>query len=584
MIRFRATTFLLLLALTSLYALAQTPSAATPARAERPATAAITGKVVDERGQPLSNAIVYARAAGANGGQRSLTTVTDREGSFKFDDLERASYFVSASLPAYTTPLRDLTAEQPATYRPGDSVTLTLIKGGVITGTVTNVAGEPLVGILVKTQMLRDANGRRITNSYGQSKLTDDRGIYRIYGLTAGTYVVLAGGTSQYFSNVSAFDSDAPTYAPSATRDTAAEITVRTGEEVAGVDIRYRAERGRIVSGQVTAAAESFPSNVALISAEQTGASWSNSQYQPPGSHAFAFNGVPDGDYAVLAESSSATGGRNLSVKRIAVRGADVTGVELVMKPLASIAGRVVLEDSKVPECAGKPRPSFEDILIYAWHNDNEAAKEIPQLVWSIGAPAKLDAEGKFTLQNLMPAEYYFASRLPVKFWYPQSIQFVAAPVAGAKVASKPIDATRVWTRVKAGDKLTGLTITYAQGGASLRGQVTLGEGEQLPPKLFVYFVPVEREKAEDVLRYFAVPVSPEGKIALMNIAPGRYWAVAQTVADDSGSPPLKFRQPNEIETRARLRHDAEATKTEIELKPCQSVTDFRLPLKPSPQ
>jgi hypothetical protein len=40
------------------------------------------------------------------------------------------------------------------------------------------------------------------------------------------------------------------------------------------------------------------------------------------------------------------------------------------------------------------------------------------------------------------------------------------------------------------------------------------------------------------------------------------------------------MRVPDETETRARLRRDAEAAKMEIEFKPCQSVTDFKLPLK----
>jgi hypothetical protein len=38
------------------------------------------------------------------------------------------------------------------------------------------------------------------------------------------------------------------------------------------------------------------------------------------------------------------------------------------------------------------------------------------------------------------------------------------------------------------------------------------------------------------------------------------------------------MRAPDETETRARLRRDAEAAKVEIELKPCQNVTDFKFP------
>ena len=49
---------------------------------------------------------------------------------------------------------------------------------------------------------------------------------------------------------MSATEFDAPTYAPSSTVDTAAEIQVRTGEETT-VDIRYRSEPGHSISGKV---------------------------------------------------------------------------------------------------------------------------------------------------------------------------------------------------------------------------------------------------------------------------------------------------------------------------------------------
>jgi hypothetical protein len=47
----------------------------------------------------------------------------------------------------------------------------------------------------------------------------------------------------------------------------------------------------------------------------------------------------------------------------------------------------------------------------------------------------------------------------------------------------------------------------------------------------------------------------------------------------------MKLRTPNETEMRARLRREAEAAKTEIELKPCQTVNDYKLSVKqPAPQ
>ncbi|HEV2835653.1 MAG TPA: carboxypeptidase-like regulatory domain-containing protein, partial [Pyrinomonadaceae bacterium] len=115
----------------------------------------ITGKVVDDRGQPISNAMVSVRAVGSSGQGQSVTT--DREGAFQATGLDPASYIISASMPAYTVPPRDPSITPATTYRVGDSVTLTLVKGGVVTGTVTNSNGDPVIAIAVRAQMIRDA-------------------------------------------------------------------------------------------------------------------------------------------------------------------------------------------------------------------------------------------------------------------------------------------------------------------------------------------------------------------------------------------------------------------------------------------
>src|SRR5262249_11217562 len=138
---------------------------------------------------------------------------------------------------------------QATSYRVGESATLVLIKGGVITGTVTTASGELVVGVRVRAQMIRDGNGQR--TRYGaaiRERTTDDRGVYRLYGLPTGTYLVMAGGGYGY-SGSTAYNNDSPTYAPSSNRDTAAQITVQAGVETANVEIRYRGEPGHTVSG-----------------------------------------------------------------------------------------------------------------------------------------------------------------------------------------------------------------------------------------------------------------------------------------------------------------------------------------------
>jgi hypothetical protein len=142
---------------------------------------------------------------------------------------------------------------------------------------------------------------------------------------------------------------------------------------------------------------------------------------------------------------------------------------------------------------------------------------------------------------------------------------------------AKPVDAARAWTTLKPGDRPNGLTVTLAQGAASLRGHIALPEGETVASKLYVYLLPVDKEAANDPLRFYGAAVTAEGKVALDNLAPGRYFVFAQEVTDGSVSPLVRLRLPDETAFRMRLRREAEAMKAEIELKPCQRLADLRV-------
>ena len=543
-------------------------------------TGSITGKVVNESGQPLPNASIWAHATGSVGA--GLMATTDHEGKFKLTGLQRVSYSITASMPSYMNPPRR--SDESGTYEVGDSVTLVLVKGGVITGKVVTPDGEPVVAIAVRAEMTRDANGRPInSSSMVQETPTDDRGIYRIYGLPAGTYIVMVGGgTNDYsWTGINAFDNNVPTYAPSSTRDDAAEINLRAGEEITDVDIRYRGEPGRSISGTISGPVREHTGfNVILTSIGEGGVQRNQSIYQDTNNREFVMTGIPDGDYYLTAQTMHQSGDQAVSdSKLIKLRGADVTGIELVTQPMGSVSGRVVLEETKVAECTDKKRPVFTETSVSAWHKDQEAGKDRARFVWSMGQPARADADGNVKLRNLAAGDYRFVTQFSAKDWYLQSISFV--PSGPKTPPAKPVDAMKVWTTVKPGDSLSGLTVTLAQGAASLSGELALGEGETVTEKLVVYLVPVE--KVDDVLRFYAAPVNGDGEVELNNIAPGRYWILAQPPIDGTESPLTKLRLPDEAETRLRLRRAAEAAKTEIELKPCQQVADFRVPQK-SPQ
>lgn len=551
-------------------------------------TGKISGHVVNEAGQPLADALVSIRSYGLNTAGR--TTTTDGDGSFEVSGLDSVAYIVAASFPGYVPAPRDPDANPIAYYRVGDSVRIQMIKGGVITGTVTRSAGEPVVAVAVRAYMIRDSKGQlaRYGTSF-QEKNTDDRGVYRIYGLPPGAYLVAAGGGRYSGYNVNAYGTDVPTYAPSSTRDTAVEIFVHSGQEIADVDVRYRGESGHAVSGVVNSKlAVDLPQGfwITLVSTFNGTSQPSYLSFQPPGARGFSIDGVADGDYDAIARSFlPATREWIISApRRIKVKGADVTGLELTASLLGSITGHIALEDSNATECKDKRRPLFGETLVTPWHNEKSAAKDQLPFVWGLGGPTLPDKQGDFTLRNLAPGQYRFNARPMARYWYLKSISWQSSMAAPAKAIqeNRPADAARNWTILKAGERLSGLTITLAEGAASLQGQIDVAEGRKLPPKLFVYLVPAESEKSNDVLRFFASIVSADGTFEMTNLSPGRYRIVAQAVPENESNILSKLRLPDEAETRAKLLRDAEALKIETELKPCQNVRDFRIPLKPA--
>jgi hypothetical protein len=82
-----------------------------------------------------------------------------------------------------------------------------------------------------------------------------------------------------------------------------------------------------------------------------------------------------------------------------------------------------------------------------------------------------------------------------------------------------------------------------------------------------------------DVSRYFVTPFAADGTFAFNNLPPGRYFTLQQTL-DPETNTPAKLRLPESAEARTKLRRKAETQKTELQLKPCQNLTEHQLPAK----
>jgi hypothetical protein len=383
------------------------------------------------------------------------------------------------------------------------------------------------------------------------------------------------------YYGASPYDGNVTTYHPSSTRETATEVAVTSGGEVTGIDIRIRGERGHVVSGtvaNVTAPSQYAYTNVSLVnttSGAGTGASIIRADDSNRGG--FAINGVTDGEYEIIANSGGMEGLMGISAPRhVTVNGADVSGIELRLSPLASVSGQLFIETSTNP-CERKSKSGIEEIMIYA-RSDDPTDYAFP-LYYYFRSNVVANDKGEFTLPSLRPSRYRFETNLPDENWYTKSI-VIPAPAATRRPQSgiNLKDLSRAGLELKPGDKVTGVMVTIAAGAAGLRGKVvTEKEGARLPSRLRVHLMPVETTLANDALRYADVLMNNDGTFAFSNLAPGKYWLLSRPVPDDEpvDRPPRPLAWDNA--ERAKLRMEAEAKKIEVELKPCQRMTDITI-------
>ena len=185
-------------------------------------TTGMSGMVLtsDEPSRPVRQAIVTLTRVDGNGtatwSERRIgdspATLTNDEGRFTFSPIPSGRYRVSVTKPAF------LTAEfgAPRPGEPGTAVAVTdgaivtdvsirLVRGAVITGTLRNPDGSPAVNTAVSAMSAEWRGGFAIS---------DDRGVYRIFSLPAGDYVISSTLVSSFSpgeqsSSVSVADVDA---------------------------------------------------------------------------------------------------------------------------------------------------------------------------------------------------------------------------------------------------------------------------------------------------------------------------------------------------------------------------------------
>lgn len=546
---------------------AQVPPRDTPGQA-RVGAAAISGIIVsDEREpRPLRRVRVMLNSPELPHGR---TTVTNDDGTFAFDRLPPGRYTVGATKDAYlfvnygaSGPGRPGT---PIVLRQGQSrqLTIRLTRGSVVTGMVTAKDGQPVPGVLVLAVASRyvPAQGERRPQPAGAStSVTDDRGVYRIFGLQPGDYMVAAtvqrsqvpfgelqrqteveirraladvrdGGSltrsTPGFSVPQRGSKPAPpleprrslTYAPvyfPGTTNPALAVRVKVGkaEERVGVDIALDLVPTSRVEGRVINHGTTMqPTIVTLAPAPAAGAFdggfRGTAPVQPDGS--FLFRAVPPGQYIVMARSTvrpTVPGGRATTwtaSSELRVDGDDVGSVMLSMEPGVTIAGRVAFEGTRdAPDLSRFP------MVLPPLNLTGGTLSVLPML--------NLDASGRFTLEHVTPGVYRTnamipGTRTPLGAWWLKSIA-----IDGQDILDTPLE-----LRTNTNDAI----VTFSDRASSLSGVVRDTQGNPAPDIHAVVFSANRRSWFHNSRRVAGVKTDANGRYTVRNLPPGEYFLMA---------------------------------------------------------
>jgi hypothetical protein len=504
------------------------------------ATAAISGTVVsdDLDARPVRHARVTCTAPELRDG---VTAVTDGSGRFNCEQLPPGRYSLAASRDGWMTarpsnPI-SIAANQHA------AVVIRMSRGAVITGIVMDAAGQPAVNVRVIAMRQVIANGERRLVGTGEGGAADDRGVYRIYGLPAGDYLVgaappeapaglgpsdlretsdldlqyarsAAGGSPAPPPRTIAF---APTYFPGTPFALqAARVSVTPGEEREGIDFAMQLVATARVSGTLSLPdGGPLPSSaqIMLVATEQTAFPGIPLEglrsAHVPRDGSFSFSGVGPGVYSLLARAvlptanGRAASGVLWAAGEIALDGDPVTNLAMTLQPGLTISGLV-----RFPVGDVRTAPDPASIRLSA-----EPAQPSGGIALAPGTVTP-DRDGRFLLTGLTPGRYRITASIPGRHdWVLQS-----ATVNG-------IDTLDVPLQLQPSQHIDNALVTFTDRPSSLRGHIESASGVT---GYTVIIFPTDRTLwLPRARRVQAAAVDADGAYVFADLPPGEYVVVA---------------------------------------------------------
>lgn len=461
-------------------------------------SAAIGGRVVVEgSGAPVRRARVTLTGTELRG---SRSTITDDEGNFLFGALPAGRFTMTASKTGYV----DNTYGAKRAGRPGTQIQLTegqklsganinLPRGGVITGVVVDEHGEPAAGTQVRALRYVVRTGERALQQAGQDT-ADDRGVYRIYQLQPGEYIVNALPRNMTAGDI---------------RESLTSELSRLAQQfqAAGVNVPPALGAGA-AAGNFGALTDALRGRFSEIQQQLAAAEQQQSVAYAP----VFYPGT-----TVASSATSVTVGA----------GEERAGVDfrLQLVPTARVGGLVATMGDALPN-------GTQVALVPADRGGTPAIPGLTNSVTSVGP------DGRFLFNNVTPGQYQLQARSTVREPPAGNTEAAGNGLGGGRGGQRAISQV-LWamTPVDVGGQSPPDTVLNLQPGMTVSGRVNFtGSGETVDAsRVRVSISPRGAQMFEIGGGLAPVQADEAGRFSIVGVAPGRYTVSATLMAAGAG-------------------------------------------------
>jgi hypothetical protein len=498
-----------------------------------PPAGRITGRVLAaDNGRPVKRARVFATAAELPGGRGMLT---DDSGVFDLTELPAGRYSLSVSKSGFVAlsygqrrPLQAGTPLQLADGQQLKGIEFQLPRGSVVSGRVLDEDGDAMPGVTVRVMRYQYLQGERRLTPAGNGQ-TDDKGMYRVWGLMPGEYYVNAiarggGPAGGQFGGPGGFggrggrgggpagapgapDQDqinyAPTYYPGVPSVAEAKpVNVGLSQEVLDISFNMQLVRVARISGivsnpdgtPVTSGNINLMSDAAGGRGNQIGMNFGG-RIQWDGS--FTIGNVAPGRYMLRARGDDSEVPQ-FAAQPISVSGDDLSDVIVTLSAGATISGTV----SFLP--GGSPAPDYTQFRITAPSTD--------QSDFGPQSNARVDKDGHFSISGVSAGAHLIRPSNGSRTWVLKSVT-----VGDRDVTDIPI-------QLRSGENLANVTVVFTDKQSEINGTLTTENGTPVPEFTVLAF-PADSTLWRPQSRQIATARPDQtGKYRIRGLPPGDYY------------------------------------------------------------